>query len=104
MFIGGQSYDTAFDRRDKIYEFDIEKETWSLVGRMHLKRAAHAVSLVKTEDIVDYCEEIKTTTTKTTSTSTTGSSTTTTTSGSSDTKDLKSKILFLLFLMLVNLF
>merc|ERR1719310_1949803 len=118
--IGGE---VAFDRRDEVYEYDTMKETWSIVGRMQHKRAEHAVSLVKTEDIVDYCVDIRTTTTTTTSVTTTSTSsegsdtttmtsvtttgfstttittTTTAASGSSEIKDFKSKMVLLLFLM-----
>ena len=94
--IGGaiESEEVAFDPRDEVYEYDIEKETWSLVGRMQHKRAKHAVSLIKTDNIVEFCDEVA------------ALSNTTESSGSSDTKDLKSKILILLSLMLlgVNLF
>ena len=84
----------------EVHEYDIEKETWSIVGRMQQPRSDHAVSLVKIEDIVDYCVDITTTTTTTTTVMTT-----TTASGNSDHKDLKSKILFLLSLiLLINIF
>ena len=64
------------DPRNEVYEYEIDNKSWSVVGHMQRLRSRHAVSAVKTEDIVDYCVEIPTTTTPMTTTTTITTTTT----------------------------
>ena len=64
------------DPRKEVYEYEIDNKSWSVVGHMQRLRSRHAVSAVKTEDIVDYCVEIPTTTTSMTTTTTITTTTT----------------------------
>ena len=68
--------DEERDPHNEVYEYDVDNKSWSVVGHMQRLRSRHAVSAVKTEDIVDYCVEIPTTTTPMTTTTTITTTTT----------------------------
>ena len=42
---------------DYILKFDVNKHTWSQVGKMKIKRDFHAASVVNAEDVIHYCEK-----------------------------------------------
>ena len=68
--------DEERDPHNEVYKYDVDNKSWSVVGHMQRLRSRHAVSAVKTEDIVDYCVEIPTTTTSMTTTTTITTTTT----------------------------
>ena len=49
--IGGSNYNYYND----ILEFKPSTGTWSRVGRMLSARNDHAVSIISTADVIDYC-------------------------------------------------
>ena len=57
QFEGGYSgYDFGYDQsHDTILSFDVINQVWTEVGHMNIKRFAHAISVVKAEDVVNYC-------------------------------------------------
>ena len=56
---GGTAYDSEAggvqSRLDSVLEFEISSYEWRQVGVLQLARGGHAASLVRVQDIQDYC-------------------------------------------------
>ena len=53
VIAGGE--DNIWNLHDTILRFDIKNHIWTEVGHMNKKRQGHAVSVVNSKDVLDYC-------------------------------------------------
>ena len=54
MLSGGTLAD-GVTRLDSVLEFDLSSQEWRQVGVLQVARGAHAASIVRVQDIQDYC-------------------------------------------------
>ena len=56
---GGTAYDSEAggvqSRLDSVLEFELSSQEWRQVGVLQVARGAHAASIVRVQDIQDYC-------------------------------------------------
>ena len=52
--LGGTLAD-GVTRLDSVLEFDLASQEWRQVGVLRVARGAHAASIVRVQDIQDYC-------------------------------------------------